>query len=55
MPPKDAEGNARIGDVLATDSRNALVHANSRLVAMVGVDNIVVVETPGAELVAENA
>ncbi len=51
--PKDPKGNAQAGDVLATESRNTLVHATSRLVALVGVQNLVVVETPDAVLVAD--
>lgn len=53
--PKDQSGNAYVGDVLATDSRNTLVHATSRLVGLVGVDNLVVVETPDAVLVASKS
>lgn len=53
--PKDTQGNAHVGDVLATDSSNTLVHATSRLVALVGVQNLVVVETPDAVLVAERS
>ena len=53
--PKDDEGNAHVGDVLMTDSCNTLVHANSRLVALVGVQNLVVVETPDAVLVADRS
>ena len=53
--PKDAQGNAHVGDVLATDSSNTLVHATSRLVALVGVQNLVVVETPDAVLVADRS
>ena len=53
--PKDAQGNAHMGDVLATDCRNTLVHATSRLVALVGVHNLVVVETPDAVLVADRS
>jgi mannose-1-phosphate guanylyltransferase / mannose-6-phosphate isomerase len=53
--PKDDQGNAHTGDVLATDSRNTLVHASSRLVALVGVSNLVVVETPDAILVADKS
>jgi len=53
--PKDANGNAHIGDVLTTDSRNTLVHATNRLVSLVGVDNLIVVETPDAVLVADKA
>ncbi|WP_240802251.1 mannose-1-phosphate guanylyltransferase/mannose-6-phosphate isomerase [Vogesella urethralis] len=53
--PKDESGNAHIGDVLMADSRNTLVHATSRLVSLVGVDDIVVVETPDAVLVASKS
>ncbi|OGB75846.1 MAG: mannose-1-phosphate guanylyltransferase/mannose-6-phosphate isomerase, partial [Burkholderiales bacterium RIFOXYC12_FULL_60_6] len=51
--PKDAAGNAHYGDVLVTDSHNTLVHATSRLVSLVGVEDVVVIETPDAVLVAD--
>ena len=51
--PKDESGNAHLGDVLTTDSKNTLVHATSRLVSLVGVENLIVVETPDAVLVAD--
>jgi mannose-1-phosphate guanylyltransferase/mannose-6-phosphate isomerase len=51
--PKDEAGNAHVGDVLSADSRNTLVHATSRLVSLVGVENLIVVETPDAVLVAD--
>jgi mannose-1-phosphate guanylyltransferase/mannose-6-phosphate isomerase len=50
--PKDEHGNAHVGDVLHTGSHNTLVHATSRLVSLVGVSDLVVVETPDAVLVA---
>ncbi|WP_374674413.1 mannose-1-phosphate guanylyltransferase/mannose-6-phosphate isomerase [Ideonella sp.] len=50
---KDGEGNATVGDVLLEDTRNTLVHASGRLVSTVGVDNLVVVETADAVLVAD--
>ncbi|WP_374334951.1 mannose-1-phosphate guanylyltransferase/mannose-6-phosphate isomerase [Leeia sp.] len=53
--PKDASGNAHVGDVLATDCRNTLVHASGRLVSLVGVQDLVVVETPDAVLVADKS
>ena len=53
--PKDEAGNAHFGDVLTTDSRNTLVHAASRLVTLVGVDNLVVIETADAVLVADRS
>lgn len=52
VQPKDADGNTHHGDVLHTDSNNTLVHASSRLVALVGVSDLVVVETADAVLVA---
>lgn len=53
--PKDKQGNAHLGDVLTTDSHNTLVHASSRLVALVGVSNLIVVETPDAVLVTNKS
>jgi mannose-1-phosphate guanylyltransferase/mannose-6-phosphate isomerase len=52
---KDVHGNASIGDAIVNDSRNTLVHATSRLVGAVGLDNVVIVETPDAVLVADRA
>jgi len=49
----DNEGNALTGDVLLVDSSNNYVHASSRVVGLVGVKDIVVVETPDAVLVAD--
>lgn len=53
--PKDESENALQGDVLISDSRNSLVHANSRLVTLVGVEGLVVVETADAVLVADRS
>ncbi len=55
VSPKDEAGNAARGDTLVRDSRNSLVHATSRLVGVVGLDNVVVVETPDAVLVADRS
>lgn len=49
---KDEQGNVCKGDVLNIGSSNSLVYAESKLVATVGVDNLVVVETKDAVLVA---
>ncbi len=48
---QDADGNAHHGDVVSIDSRNSYAYAR-RLVALVGVDDLVVVETDDAVLVA---
>jgi mannose-1-phosphate guanylyltransferase / mannose-6-phosphate isomerase len=50
---KDEAGNVTLGDALVADSRNTLVHASTRLVSVVGVDDIMVIETPDAVLVAD--
>ena len=50
---KDAAGNSGVGDVMFEDSRNTLVHATGRLVATLGLDNVVIVETADAVLVAD--
>jgi mannose-1-phosphate guanylyltransferase/mannose-6-phosphate isomerase len=52
---KDAAGNVLLGDVVAVDTRDTLVLAQDRLVACVGLDNVVVVETPDAILVADKS
>ena len=50
--PQDADGNVIQGDVLAEDTHNAFLIAQHRCLATVGLDNIVVVETADAVLVA---
>jgi len=50
---QDADGNVLRGDVLVADTCNTLIHASSRLVGVVGVDNLVIVETADAILVAD--
>jgi mannose-1-phosphate guanylyltransferase / mannose-6-phosphate isomerase len=53
--PKDAEGNAAQGDVLLRDCANTLAVSESRLIACVGVSNLIVVETADAILVMHKA
>ena len=53
VAPKDAQGNAAVGDAIVKDSHNTLVHATSRLVSVVGLTDVIVVETPDAVLVAD--
>ncbi|MBF0471905.1 MAG: mannose-1-phosphate guanylyltransferase/mannose-6-phosphate isomerase [Gammaproteobacteria bacterium] len=50
---KDEQGNATKGDVVVHASHNSLIHAESRLVTTVGIDNLVIIETKDAVLVAE--
>jgi mannose-1-phosphate guanylyltransferase/mannose-6-phosphate isomerase len=50
---KDGEGNRFIGDVVGVNSRNNLVHSDGRLVALVGIEDVVVVDTDDAVLIAK--
>lgn len=52
VSPKNAAGNVLLGDVIAHASTDTFVHASSRLVAAVGVQDLVIVETKDAVLVA---
>jgi mannose-1-phosphate guanylyltransferase/mannose-6-phosphate isomerase len=49
---QDADGNVMQGDVIAEDTRNAFLVAQHRCLATVGLDDVVVVETADAVLVA---
>ena len=48
---QDEAGNAIRGDAFVSDTRNSLVRAESRFVAVIGLDDVVVVETADAVLV----
>ena len=50
---RDAAGNVVSGDVYAHDTRDALLISQHRLLAVVGLDDIIVVETPDAVLVSK--
>ena len=52
---KDELGNACRGDVLLEQCKNSYVNAEQRLVAVIGLDDVVVVETKDAVLVASKA
>ncbi len=49
---QDGDGNAHHGDVLAQDCRNTLAWGNGRLLALLGLEDVVVVDTADAVLVA---
>jgi mannose-1-phosphate guanylyltransferase/mannose-6-phosphate isomerase len=51
VQPHDAQGNASRGDVYLDHVSNSLVRAESRIVAVIGVQDLVVVETADAVLV----
>jgi mannose-1-phosphate guanylyltransferase len=52
VSPQCNNGNAFTGDVKAVDTKNTLVHSDNRLVATVGVEDLVIIDTKDAVLVA---
>ncbi len=52
---KDENGNVLHGDIVEKGLRNSYVHAQSRLVAALGISDSVIVETPDAVLVADKS
>ncbi len=50
--PADAQGNTTLGDTMLVDTHNTHVQSEDRLVAAVGLDNLLVIDTPDALLVA---
>ena len=52
LTASDGESNVFVGDVAAVDVTGSYLRSESRLLAAIGVDNLVVVETPDAVMVA---
>lgn len=53
--PSDADGNQLTGDVLTHQVKNTSIRASSRLITAVGVENLIIVETADAVLVADKS
>lgn len=53
MEKTDTKGNAMKGEVVCIDSKNSYIDASSRMVGVLGVNNLVVIETVDAVLVAD--
>lgn len=49
----DTDGNVLVGDVLNLDSHNCYLRSNQRLLAAIGLNNLIVVDTADAVLVAD--
>ena len=47
----DSNGNVRVGNVIDLDSRNSILYADKRLVATIGLSDLVIVDTEDATLV----
>jgi mannose-1-phosphate guanylyltransferase len=52
LAPADESGNRTLGEALLIDSRNTFVQSEHHLVAALGVEDLVIVDTPDATLVA---
>jgi mannose-1-phosphate guanylyltransferase/mannose-6-phosphate isomerase len=50
---QDENGNVTTGDAIFSNSKNSLIHSSSRLVSAVGVNNLIIIETADAVLVAD--
>jgi mannose-1-phosphate guanylyltransferase len=50
--PQDEYNNVLKGDVIAFQTSNSYIHGQKKLIATVGVDNLVIIDTPDAVLVA---
>jgi mannose-1-phosphate guanylyltransferase/mannose-6-phosphate isomerase len=55
LSPQDANGNSLRGRVVAIDSSNVLIRSDEHLAAVIGLDNIIVVATGDAVLVADKS
>jgi len=49
---KDSNGNVIQGDVFTEDTTNTYIHANHHMVATIGVQDLLIVDTPNATLIA---
>ena len=50
--PQDSDKNVLKGDVIAQNTTNSYIHSQNKLIATIGVDNLVIIDTPDAVLVA---
>ena len=54
LSPGDEAGNVVRGDAVVQSTRNTFIHGSSRLVATIGVKDLIIVDTPDAVLVADS-
>ena len=53
LADRDRDGNALLGDVIAIDARGSYLRSEHRLLAAIGIEDLVVIETGDAVLVAQ--
>jgi mannose-1-phosphate guanylyltransferase/mannose-6-phosphate isomerase len=51
----DLQGNSIVGNALVVNSRDTFIQANDRVVAAVGVENLIIIDTPDALLVIDKS
>ena len=49
---KDLDGNVKSGDIVTEDTKNSYLRSNHRLVATIGLSNVVIINTEDTVLVA---
>ena len=54
LTPADARGNRIDGEAVLVDAANCYVQGDARVVAAIGVDNLLIVDTADALLVADH-
>jgi mannose-1-phosphate guanylyltransferase/mannose-6-phosphate isomerase len=52
---KDKDQNVTYGDTLLENTKNSLIYANHKLVSVVGIDNLVIIETSDAIMIADRS
>lgn len=50
---KDEDGNVLIGDVYPLETKNSLIFSNNRLIATIGVEDLIVIETDDVVLITK--
>lgn len=49
---KDSSGNVLKGDIIVKDTTNTYIHATHHMITTVGIDNLIVIDTPDATFIA---
>jgi len=52
---KDENGNVITGDVYSLETINSFIYSESRMIATIGVENLIIVDTPDAILIADES
>ncbi|MBI2428021.1 MAG: mannose-1-phosphate guanylyltransferase, partial [Ignavibacteriales bacterium] len=53
ISPKDENGNFIHGKVISVNSKNTYVHTSDKLIATVGVEDLIIINTPDAILICK--